>query len=373
MCRKPHPSTGLDTHSLQELECAPLVGASFDLEDSSIEVRPPVGIIRPAGKEQKAVGAAVAFLAVLMVAFEGTMLRYIQGQGVECEIFQFWVCSGKGLVQLAFVLGQKRGSPCWVAPISPVGWLCLGVSAFAGFATTELLQAAGRQTTAIEMFGIFYMYPLFCAALAALLLREQMPLASWMTFAFVLACLLPMLWHAAFVPPPMNADGTNPQHLSSLSGDLLALLASVSFGAHLVASRFMSVHAPRVPVPLALCGGMIAGALVQCPKLVLSGRSFFDGVTGPIWAVLFIYSVTGGGYYTLLTYAVSLTSVRHVSMIAMLDVALGPAVTSLVYPETTEAWITRLNEAVAAALVLHEAWLLYSAREARTVRSAADD
>ena len=49
-------------------------------------------------------GAGIAFVAVVMVAFEGTWLRLLQRDGVPLETYQFWICSGKGLVQLAFVV-----------------------------------------------------------------------------------------------------------------------------------------------------------------------------------------------------------------------------------------------------------------------------
>lgn len=215
-------------------------------------------------------GAGIAFVAVCMVAFEGTWLRLLQRDGVPLETYQFWICSGKGLVQLAFVVPNTYRAR--QRPQTRAGWFCVGIAWFAGFATTGLLHYAGRSTTAAEMFGIFYTFPLFCGAFGSCLLGEHMPAGSWAAFAIVVCCMAPIIFHAAMKPPRV-VEPTNPRHHSSFMGDLMALVASIAFAAYLTASRFMTMHAPAVPMALALCGGMLTAAFAQLPLVISFGQS----------------------------------------------------------------------------------------------------
>ena len=307
-------------------------------------------------RDRKRVGAAVAFAAVIIMAFEGTMLRLLQLRRVPTETFLFFSCLGKGLVQLTFancfLLNQMQqqvdGAVVHSLPRTRRGWICYATSWCAGFCTSALLQLSGCLTTAVENFSIFYTYPLFGSALAVVVLNDELPYATCVTFALVMACLVPIIVHAAFVVPQSTTNHTwssaDPRHESSLLGDVLALVAAVAFGAHLVGTRFMAQNEPAVLMAMALGGGMITGALVQLPFVIANHGSLhallLPGVDSQVWPVIALYSLLGGGYYAALTFAVQLTSVQHVSAIAMFDVVLGPFVTNTRSTSATRSAMT---------------------------------
>ncbi|WP_018950354.1 EamA family transporter [Thioalkalivibrio sp. ALMg11] len=184
-------------------------------------------------------GSLLAFAGVMALSFDGLLVRLAGTHGMNIV---FW----RGLLMaLALLLRTVDGRWAWThLRLGGVdaGWVSAGFAA-----TTILFVLAILHTTVANVVVILAASLLFAAIFSGLLLREWVPLRTWVA---MLVCLGGIIGVFA---GSLQAGGW--------LGDALALLAALVVGINLTLLR----RAPRVDrLAVIAAGGMLA-ALIAWP------------------------------------------------------------------------------------------------------------
>ncbi|WP_019612620.1 DMT family transporter [Thioalkalivibrio sp. AKL7] len=186
-------------------------------------------------------GSLLAFTGVMALSFDGLLVRLADTQGMDIV---FW----RGLLMalaLTLLLRILDGRWAWThlrLGGRDAGWVA------AGFAATTILFVLGiLHTTVANVVVILAASPLFAAVFSGLLLREWVPLRTWIAMLICIGGIVGVLAGS------LEAGGW--------LGDALALLAALVVGINLTLLR----RSPRVDrLAVIAAGGMLA-ALIAWP------------------------------------------------------------------------------------------------------------
>lgn len=186
-------------------------------------------------------GSLLAFAGVMALSFDGLLVRLADTQGMNII---FW----RGLLMalaLVVLLRWMHGRWAWHAlrDSGTDAWMVA-----AGFAaTTHLFVLAVVNTAVANVVVILAASPLFAALFSGWLLREWVPLRTWIAIIVCLAGILGVF--------------AGSLEIGGWLGDALALLAAFVVGVNLTLLR----RSPRVDRLAVIAAGGLLGALLALP------------------------------------------------------------------------------------------------------------
>ncbi len=298
------------------------------MPDNSRLATPPARAPYAAAEHTR--GLIMAVTGILVLSPDTLVIRLIEADPATLlwwrGVFMF-----TGLA--IYLTLRHRGRP-WAAvrAVPRLGWLSAALFAV----STILFVGSVTLTTVANTLVIVASAPLFAAIFSRLFLSEPVPLATWICVGVGIA--------AVAVIFAGNHGGGAPRSEGALWGDLMAVGSAILLAAHFVNAR----HARAVSLmpPLALSGLLVAAAVSPFASPLDVGLGDFG------WLVLlglFIMPLAFG----LLSEAPRYMPAAEVSLIILLETALGPLWVWLVLAEVPDPWTLVGGALLVATLVAH--------------------
>jgi len=126
-------------------------------------------------------GIGLAWVAVLCPSTH--VLGESQSSCHDFELhgmFVFWMCLGKGFIQLALTTQDvDGGGSCGTGggsyiPVSNTGWLCAFLGVLGGFVAVRFYDYGNLLTTAVMAYSFYYSYSLRVRTLFAVLVVKTL-------------------------------------------------------------------------------------------------------------------------------------------------------------------------------------------------------
>ena len=282
-------------------------------------------------------GLALTLAGTIIASFEGLLVRLV---GLDSWGVIFWRGLGLGLAMMAFILltggkiGLGRlGRPAWIAVVA----YAVNVSFFISAINT---------TTVANTLVIASAAPLFAAALSWLFLRER-PSRETGVAVIVVLIGLAVIFSGSLSTARIHGDG-------------FALGYAVSLAAYFVALQRCAER--EVPSIVAL-GGFLS-AIVAWPL-----ASELAIPADDLWVVALLAIVVVPCATLLLSWGPQLIPASHVTLIMLLEIALGPLWVWLVFSEVP-APATVLGGALVLATIVTHSRLMARKSRGQAARAA---
>jgi len=320
---------------------------------------------------KRTLGLILMVIAVTCGALDGTMGRLSQrgGMSIPAILATRWFLLGALLTANECVAFNdtwglmQQVSDNW--DLALVGALC-----GAGFGCFDVSLL---KTEAINAIVLFYTHPMFGIFLSAVLLQEPVEkrtlVALGFAVPFVLMVILPAFLvehHAQHLP---KADlGAHRDHAI---GDVIMLVAAVSFASYVTASRYANTARPGT-APCVMVGyGLGAVVMGIAAYIYTMMNSSFNGTLIAYCAILanvllvFIWARFSAE-------AASYLTVPEVSLISLLDILLGPGMVMLIYHERPTGLQLIAGISIFIIQVLHEVYGITFGRDEAACDLAVD-
>ncbi len=197
----------------------------------------------------RSIGLILAFSGMLVISTDSAITRAADAEGWDVA---FWYGVFTTPAMLVYLAVAERGSEVNVFRRS--GWMVL-VSGMLQMVSTTAFILAIKNTTIANVVIIIAAAPLVTAILAWVLLGERVPARTWIAIGLAMGGIL------IVVTGSLGGGG--------IVGDLLAVLAIVSFGFNLVIWR----RWPEMSRVLVIAIAGVASAIVAAPQAQILGHS----------------------------------------------------------------------------------------------------
>jgi len=258
-------------------------------------------------------GVAMVLLAGVCLSSGGLLVRSIEA--ADGWQILFYRAVAFTLTAFSFTLWRHRGR--WPSAYLAIGWPGLIGAVALGIGFAAYLFAL-LHTTVANLAFILSAGP-FCAALLGwLVLRERVPLFTWLAMTVALGGIALML-----------LDGLGG---GQMTGNLIALIAPLTFAVMLIAIRF---RADRDMTPILPLAGVVA-ALLALPMV----ESFQLSPRDLVLALL-LGSVQIGAGFILITLGARWVPAAQVALLSLTETVLAPTWVWLLFDErpTTLAFV----------------------------------
>lgn len=249
---------------------------------------------------QRPVALALMLIAPVLWSLGGVLTRQIESpRPIELAFWRSLFCA---LFVAAVLLGFRGGNP--LAKIRKAGLAGLASGAMWGLMFTVFIVAL-TQTTVANVLVMCSLGPLFTALLAFAVLREPIPLSTW------LAIVGAAIGMAAMFGAGFSAD--EPRHVW---GTLLALTIPLAAAINVVILRKAGVHLDLMPAILLGAVLSMAASLPWALPFSASARDL------AVLATMGVFQV--GLPCMLLVLAARTLSAPEIALLGLLEVVLGP-------------------------------------------------
>ena len=311
-------------------------------------------------------GIGLAWIAVLCCAPEGILMRASQvahrkgsrHDFIHHGTYVFWVCLGKGIVQLALTNATSTEGGSYI-PASNTGWLCAFLGVLGGVGAVGFYGYGNLLTTAVMSYTFYYSYSLWTALFAVLVQDTPVPVSTWIAMSLVTASLVGMFLDSVYGYDPTTAnikkhDGI---HGPNVTGNILCLVAAVCLALYLNATVYVSKHKELSHLPMTLYFGFgsILGALfIGIPLIISEGTSVFHGMDDMTSLWISLLCCVGSSYYFLLSVAVKYIGSTHTAIISTSDMILGPIISNFLFHEVVSVTAIFCQSVVLMTVIIHE-------------------
>jgi drug/metabolite transporter (DMT)-like permease len=254
-------------------------------------------------------GVAMVLLAGVCLSSGGLLVRSVEA--ADGWQILFYRAVAFTVTSFCFTLWLHRGR--WPAAYRAIGIPGLIGAGALGVGFAAYLFAL-LHTTVANLAFILSAGPFFAALLGWLLLKERVAAFTWLTMTLALAGIGLML-----------LDGLGAGHMT---GNLIALLAPITFAVMLIAIRF---RADRDMTPILPLAGLVA-ALLALPMLESIHLSPRDLVLS-----LMLGSVQIGAGFILITLGARWVPAAQVALLSLTETVLAPTWVWLIFDERPSA------------------------------------
>ncbi len=190
-----------------------------------------------------------------------------------------------------------------------------------------------ERTVVVNTVVILTSTPIFAAIFTWLFLKESIARRTWVAMIVVFAAIIVIMLDS------LRSGG--------FSGDILALLAAINFGANMTLWRAQ----PAIPrVPVILLSGLIAAVIClpfATPLSLSTNNLAVVALSGLVQMPLALLLITVGTRYL---------SSPEVTLLLLIETLLGPLWVWLVLLEQPD-WSTLVSGAVIACTIIVHSWL----------------
>ena len=290
-------------------------------------------------------GVLLVLLAATVWSSGGPLMRAIEN-ATPWQIL-FWRSSAM-LVAIAFY-GRVvlRSDPrTAIKGFGSLGWLSAGFAACA----FSLSIVALEHTTVANVLFMVAVSPLVAAVLGGLLLGESVRRATWLALSVAAVGLAVMLWE--------GFDGGSPL------GNIAAFCSAAAFALFNVAYRRAELVGRKPDMSAVLCLAALLAMTVSGTAAVAEGTGLKLSTPDLLYSLAFGFFQVGLGFILFTAGARHLTA-AEATLLALLEVVLGPTWTWLIFGEEPSGL------GVIGGLILLAAMILQAASGMRRRRQPA--
>ena len=341
--------------------------------------QPAVSQPQPASSSNRWKGSALAFLGMMLVSPDPTILRLAARNGGT----RWAMVAGKNVMMVpifgcfAFVMTRGKCGTVRASMCGP-GAKFWALGTFVQACVNIGFPLALIETTAAKALLLISINPLWAALIGRIALKDPL---NWITTTAVGVGVVAVL--LVFVPSLMPDESSTAVDNGSLHGDLIAILTGVMVATYINLNRYVRQKQPAAQPAMAFVAmsGAFCAACIALPLAAAEwaaplaggapGKTVADGVQ-PIFYPLVTLAAcaTSGVIVFAVTLAPRYIPAAEVALVVLLQNIFGPLAVFLVVGEAPSSWTLAGGGLLLATLAAKEVALIASASCAKDSRKA---